>query len=912
MDEHQNNVSGGDRLTFILEAEADLADWLAVGALSAQAEDRPAYRTNYIGSKQKLLDFIWEATPQGVSRAVDAFSGSSAVAYMFKGRGFGVTSNDRLRYAFHIARAIVENNDVTLTDEEIGALVKPNSSAGTFVRDTFTGIYFPDGVHGVIDEVRANIEALEGYKKDIALFALGKACIGGKASFGHFGTSVTNERGDTPDEFRARVQDEARRINALVFTGEQPCTASNQDVAEFLPAVEVDLAYFDPPYATEFSQTNYERAYHFIEGLMTYWDGKEIEAGSKLKTYKIESKGITRKTARDFFTRFLGAAKHIPHWLLSYRDKAYPNESEIQELVSAAGKSCTMESRDHAYSISARRGENSMAKEHLFICAPTTAAAARGESVQLKLFAERVFAVWEETDSEIRFRIRDPNHFRKDSFRREDMAGFEGVSMILGKVRPPYVEKGADPDAMFVQALRFDRAVWSLDEAKAWVEKHDGEFTAEAEPASTPDTVAEGTPTAVPLTSAASLKTRASSALLKVDADGITPQSDGDKTFRFVLTHAGTNKNGDHFTPEELKQAASTAIGRKIDLAHSQDFHDIVGAIVGSEYIDDATPRVECVGELYTAESESARLAYKLMKRSVVAHVSMECDYEEGECSVCGKRIKSRAEYCVHLKNSKGADFRGKPVYEILHGVTFTGVGLLDREGADEGAVISNVAQTRANPLNASVQLETKGQTMADENKNKPGETPGSESAQKPPPGTPPAATPGAPDPAEELKRLRDENERLKRELAAAKQQIDALQAEKAAQGRRARAEKLVENWEKKGMKFADAKARDQELERLSALSDDALTASEAVVANLPTPTANAGDDKGQDGDGKTAADGGKPSATAARRKPAPKADAGVKPFAVDDSRTSLEDKLKHGLLAAYKGRNARFNSEAD
>jgi len=32
----------------------------------------------------------------------------------------------------------------------------------------------------------------------------------------------------------------------------------------------VDLAYFAPPYATEFSTTNYEKAYHFVEGLMAY------------------------------------------------------------------------------------------------------------------------------------------------------------------------------------------------------------------------------------------------------------------------------------------------------------------------------------------------------------------------------------------------------------------------------------------------------------------------------------------------------------------------------------------------------------------------------------------------------------------------------------------------------------------
>ncbi|MBT3191775.1 MAG: DNA methyltransferase, partial [Verrucomicrobia bacterium] len=82
-----------------------------------------------------------------------------------------------------------------------------------------------------------------------------------------------------------------------------------------------------------------------------------------------------------------------------------------------------------------------------------------------------------------------------------------------------------------------------------------------------------------------------------------------------------------------------------------------MGGIVDAEYIEDGeTSRVECVGELFTEASESARLAYKLMTRKIVGHVSMECDYQEGECSICGKKVKSKADYCIHLKNYKGRE----------------------------------------------------------------------------------------------------------------------------------------------------------------------------------------------------------------------------------------------------------------
>ncbi|MFH1603625.1 MAG: hypothetical protein ABIH03_06935 [Pseudomonadota bacterium] len=54
-----------EKLNFLLEAEAELADFLADGELSAQAADRPKYITNYIGSTQKLGDWIWANTPDG-------------------------------------------------------------------------------------------------------------------------------------------------------------------------------------------------------------------------------------------------------------------------------------------------------------------------------------------------------------------------------------------------------------------------------------------------------------------------------------------------------------------------------------------------------------------------------------------------------------------------------------------------------------------------------------------------------------------------------------------------------------------------------------------------------------------------------------------------------------------------------
>jgi adenine-specific DNA-methyltransferase len=275
-----------ERLAFLLEADAVLSiEPEDLGSAAAEQknpeelapEKRPKYITNYIGSKQKLVDWIWKHTPDGVGTVADAFSGSAVVAYMYKAKGVRVLANDRLHYCHHAARAIIENNSTRVSDDEIKALLADNAKAKTFVQDNFKGIFFAKGVHALIDTLRANCDKLSGFKKDIALFALGKTCMSGKGGFGHFSSSTDyGKRQDSPEEFKKRFEDNLVRINALVFDNGKENKAFRQDINDFLSKANADLAYFDPPYATEFSTTNYERAYHFVEGLMTYWEGLEI------------------------------------------------------------------------------------------------------------------------------------------------------------------------------------------------------------------------------------------------------------------------------------------------------------------------------------------------------------------------------------------------------------------------------------------------------------------------------------------------------------------------------------------------------------------------------------------------------------------------------------------------------------
>ena len=174
--------------------DIEVAEFLATGFLSCEildviahkgdeideASELPKYITNYIGSKQKLIDWIWQNTPEDVKSVFDVFGGSNVVGFLYKRKGLKVFTNDQLKYSYHISRAIIENNSTKLSEEEIDKLIIPKSNAGDFIQRNFKNTFFTPEVLNILDGLRANIDSLKGYKKDIALFALGKTCISGK------------------------------------------------------------------------------------------------------------------------------------------------------------------------------------------------------------------------------------------------------------------------------------------------------------------------------------------------------------------------------------------------------------------------------------------------------------------------------------------------------------------------------------------------------------------------------------------------------------------------------------------------------------------------------------------------------------------------------------------------------------
>lgn len=480
--------------------------------------------------------------------------------------------------------------------------------------------------------------------------------------------------------------------------------------------------------------------------------------------------------------------------------------------------------------------------------------------------------IWQETLDDIRRRVRDPNEFQPDTFVSSELTGIPGVWVVQAKLLKENVPDDGDKEALVIQAYHFERRTkenrdgWIMYRAKEWMGGNNpyGDYYADRN-----ESDDDG------LTEKADLNMQCHTSFpvdieLKETADADGNQT-GDKQFSYVLCHEGPNTNGVFFSEAELTSHHKTIIGKKVNLQHSQKIADIVGNITSSKLAQSAgVMRVEGMGKLFCGSFEKARQSHKLLKEGIIKQVSMECSYRQGECSVCGKKARSASEYCIHLSNFRGRQFDNQMVYEILHGVTFTGLGLLDRKGADKDAVISTVGHhqkdnERINNANGGKQVAEAGENKKDETANAEGHS-------------------------QEIATLKEENNTLKNELAALKKEVGDFKEKELLATRTSRSSELVEKLIVAGMEFKP-EAKTTEITRLAAM-DDGLFDSAKITYEMFIARAGKKEkpETKSDEGGKAKAEDEEPG------KPQLKADAGVDHLNVPDSKTDLISELTAGF----------------
>lgn len=308
--------------------------------------------TKYMGSKQALLPFIMKHL-DGVrySTALDAFSGSACVAYAMKAAGKRVIANDFLRFAYHIAKATIQNNHVCLSREDLEFLLRPNPDAGHFIRDTFRKLYFGQEDCAFLDETYANIGQLGSeYKRSLALAALCRACMKKRPRgiFTFTGRKGWDGRRDLSLTMKEQFVEAVRQFNGSVFDNGRDNVAVCRDVFDVLPQ-GIDLVYIDTPYLSPHSDCDYTRRYHFLEGLCSYW--RDVEIQPHTRTKKVKSYPTAFRSTRTAASAFHRLFQHFRGCKLavSYSSNGVPTRDGMIAILRAYKRRVEVAEIPHKY-----------------------------------------------------------------------------------------------------------------------------------------------------------------------------------------------------------------------------------------------------------------------------------------------------------------------------------------------------------------------------------------------------------------------------------------------------------------------------------------------------------------------------------------------------------------------------------
>jgi DNA adenine methylase len=339
------------------------------GNLNVQVGKFPS--TRYMGAKTKLLPYIRDVIKDMSCETVyDIFSGSGVVSYMLKTEGFQVFSNDYMAMNYHIGKALIENNTkkIKLSDAEMLIAATPKSG-DNFVFETFPGLYFTDEENILIDRIRSNIkEKLNGVEKSIAIIALIRACIK-KRPRGIF-TYTGHRYDDGRKDLKLSLEDQfllaVNAINDAIFDN-----GKNNKVrwGDALTIKKIpDLVYMDPPYYSPYSDNEYVRRYHFVEGIARDWQGVDIQWNTKTKKFKnyptpFSTKHGTHLAFDNLFNRFKNSKI-----VVSYSSNSIPEFDDMVKLLKKYKTHVEVVAVDYRYSFattSANKKNN--VKEYLFV-----------------------------------------------------------------------------------------------------------------------------------------------------------------------------------------------------------------------------------------------------------------------------------------------------------------------------------------------------------------------------------------------------------------------------------------------------------------------------------------------------------------------------------------------------------------
>ena len=323
----------------------------------------------YLGNKYSLSDFIRRTVDEnckGINIVIDIFSGTGAVANIFKDKM--LITNDLL-YSNYISNYAWFGYD-TYSSKKIVEIIHDYNQIKTkennYMRENFADTFFSADDCSKIGYIREDIEAK--YKKKEINFKEYAILI---TSLLYAMDKIANTVGHY-DAYRKNIEFEKKLVLNVLLPDKKINSNNicyNLDANKLIKNIKGDLLYLDPPY----NSRQYCDAYHLLENVAR-WEKPEVYGVARKMDRSSIKSDYCMITATKAFEELIEKAdtKYI---LLSYnnmsdkgndRSNAKISDEDILRILNKKGKVTIFESDYKSFSTG--KSDIKDNKERLFLC----------------------------------------------------------------------------------------------------------------------------------------------------------------------------------------------------------------------------------------------------------------------------------------------------------------------------------------------------------------------------------------------------------------------------------------------------------------------------------------------------------------------------------------------------------------
>jgi len=301
----------------------------------------------YFGNKRKLCSLIFSYIHKYFPRDkwnkmifVDVFLGSGAVSLFAKAQGFKVIGNDISKRSEIAGRALIENNGILLTEEDIQKLFIPNAANNHLIETEYVPEVFLKRHAVFLDNAFANAKRpLDKYLLVKTIFRLRP--FSKFSSPNAFNLPMEEGRYDEiKGTYTKHIEDnlksvleilrlEKDRINAGIFSNGLKNEVSQDNAFDFISKVSGDVLYLDPPYSGTLA---YENEYSVLDKIL----------GDDLSKSK-----FSEEDGMDMLDTLLARAEKFSLWVISFGNAAGKND--LNKLTAIVSKYRKCDSREFNY-----------------------------------------------------------------------------------------------------------------------------------------------------------------------------------------------------------------------------------------------------------------------------------------------------------------------------------------------------------------------------------------------------------------------------------------------------------------------------------------------------------------------------------------------------------------------------------